>query len=115
LFYRTSQILQLAPFVSLIMALNVKKSYAPTATAYETDIAYWEECQYKWLYKMNETNEDSFSFMSDNQRIRQWFMWLGAGFSLATGVLTMEKYAEEYEEAKLEWDLEQEEIENAEM
>lgn len=42
LFYRTSQVLQIAPIVSLIMALNVKKSYAPNADFYEADIGKWE-------------------------------------------------------------------------
>jgi hypothetical protein len=51
--------------------------------------------------------------MSDNQRIRQWYMWLGAMLSLAMGASNMQKFANEYEQASLKWDLENEEIENA--
>ena len=111
LFYQTARILQLAPFVSMIAAINVKKSYAPTSAAYQADIAWWEPCQYTWLYNVDQTTENSFDFMSDNQRIRQWFMWLGAAFSLATNVATMEKFTDEYEVAKMKWDIKQEEEE----
>jgi len=36
-------------------------------------------------------------------------MWLGAAFSLATNVATMEKFTDEYEVAKTKWDIKQEE------
>lgn len=106
-FYQTSRVMALGPLVSLFSALGVAKSYAPTSSAYQADIAYWGACQYTWLFDPDQTVETSPSFMEDNQQLRQWGIWLGAGLALVANSLTMTAYKEDYEEAKLWWDAEQ--------
>jgi len=79
----------------MIMALNVKKSYAANQARYAADIALYptltESCKQTWLYDDSETNFEAFNFMDNATHSRQLYMYATALFSLWASSYSMEQ------------------------
>jgi len=86
IFYRSTQILTVVPVVTMILALNVKKSYAANQARYAADIATYPtltaSCKQTWLYDDSETDFEAFNFMDNATHSRQLYMYATAMLSL---------------------------------
>jgi hypothetical protein len=105
-FYRTSQVMTWVPFVTMMFALNVKKSYAATQSRYAADITanptVTAACKQTWLFDDSVVNFEAYNFRTNATNARILYMFATALLSLFMSIYTMDDIRIDYENAR-EW------------
>jgi hypothetical protein len=103
-FYRTSQVMALVPFITMIFALNVKKSYAATQSRYAADITTnptaTAACKQTWLFDDSVVNFEAYNFRTNATNARILYMFATSLLSLFMSVYTREDIETDYQNAK---------------